>query len=60
MLAGLSGLTFLWPPFSAKYFPYILAGTFGEGLLYLWLLVKGVDAARWKDQADAARIREPV
>jgi hypothetical protein len=60
MLAGLSGLTFLWPPFAAKYFPYILSAAFGEGLLYLWLLVKGVHAERWKAQADAARIREPV
>jgi len=60
MLAGLSWLTFLWPPFAAKYFPYILASAFGEGLLYLWLLVKGVDAERWKAQADAARIRDPV
>jgi hypothetical protein len=60
MLAGLSWLTFLWPPFAAKYFSYIVSGAVGEGLLTLWLLVKGVDAERWKAQADAARIREPV
>lgn len=60
MLAGLSWLTFLWPPFATKYFPFILATAFGEGLLYLWLLVKGVDSAKWKERAEAARIAEPI
>jgi hypothetical protein len=60
MLAGLSWLTFLWPPFATKYFPYILVTAFGEALLYLWLLVKGVDSAKWKERADAARIAEPI
>ena len=53
MLAGASWLTFLSPPFAAKYFSYILAGAFGEGVFALWLLVKGVDAERWKQQAGA-------
>jgi Domain of unknown function (DUF4386) len=53
MLAGLSGLTFLSPPFGVKYFPYILSGDVGEALLTLWLLVKAVDAERWKEQAGA-------
>lgn len=60
MLAGLSWLTFLWPPFAIKYFPYILATALGEGLLYLWLLVKGVDPEKWKERANAARIAEPI
>jgi hypothetical protein len=60
MLAGLSWLTFLSPLFAAKYFPYILAGAVGEGLFPLWLLVKGVDAERWKQQAGAARRAEPT
>lgn len=51
--AGLSWLTFLAPPFATKYFAYIFPTAIGEGLLYLWLLVKGVDAERWNQQADA-------
>ena len=48
------GLTFLWPPFAAKYFRYLLVMDTGEALLVLWLLVMGVNAARWWEQADAA------
>jgi hypothetical protein len=48
------GLTFLWPPFAAKYFRYLLVTDVGEALLVLWLLVMGVNAARWWEQADAA------
>jgi hypothetical protein len=59
MLTGLSGLTFLSPPFGVKYFPYIMLGAVGELLLTVWLLVRGVDAERWKQQAAAARIAEP-
>ena len=51
-LAGLGWLTFLSPPLGAKYlYPYILAADIGEGLLILWLLVVGVNAQRWKEQA---------
>jgi len=59
MLAGLSWLTFLSPPFAVKYFSYILATAAGEGVFALWLLVKGVDAEKWKQKAAAARIAEP-
>lgn len=48
------GLTFLWPPFALKYFRYLLVTDVGEALLVLWLLVMGVNAARWWAQADAA------
>ena len=55
MVAGLCWLSFLSPPFGAKYlYPYILAGGIGEGILFLWLLVVGVDAQRWKEQAGAS------
>ena len=60
MLAGLSWLTFLSLLIVPKYFPYVLAGGVGEALFALWLLVKGVDAERWKQHAEAARIAEPV
>jgi hypothetical protein len=50
--AGLGWLTFLSPPLGAKYlYPYILAAAIGEGALTLWLLVAGVNAERWKEQA---------
>lgn len=60
MLAGLSWLTFLWPPFATKYFPFIMMTAIGEALLYLWLLVKGVDSAKWNERAEEARIAEPI
>ena len=53
--AGLGWLTFLWPPLAHSLSPYILAlGILGEGSLTLWLLVMGVNAQRWKEQASAA------
>jgi hypothetical protein len=55
MLAGFGWLTFLAPPLANQLSPYILApGIVGEGALTLWLLVKGVDAQRWNEQASAA------
>jgi hypothetical protein len=55
-IAGLGYLTFLSPPL-AKYlfFPYIAAAAaLGEIPLLLWLLVFGVNAQRWKEQASTA------
>jgi hypothetical protein len=52
------GLTFLWPPFAAKYFRYLLVMDLGELLLVLWLLVMGVNAERWwKEAAEAEQSR---
>ena len=53
--AGLCWLTFLWPPFAHYLSPYnqALAGL-GEISLMLWLLVMGVNADRWKEQAGRA------
>ena len=49
---ALGWLTFLSPPLAAKYpYPYILVAAIGEGLLTLWLLVMGVNAEAWKEQA---------
>ncbi len=59
-LAGLGHLigmlaNFLSPAFANQLFPYILwPGPLGEGSLTLWLLVMGVNASRWKEQASAA------
>jgi hypothetical protein len=54
--AGLGWLTFLSPPLAHRLFSYILApaSAVGEGSLMLWLLVVGVNAQRWKDQASMA------
>jgi hypothetical protein len=48
--------TFLAPAFGARLTPFIVpAALLGEGSLTLWLLVKGLNAERWKEQAGAAR-----
>jgi Domain of unknown function (DUF4386) len=46
---------FLSPQFAAGLLPYILApGVLAQALLALWLLVMGVNAARWREQASTA------
>ncbi len=53
--AGLGWLTFLFPPLANYLSPYVfIPGLLGEGSLTLWLLVKGVNVQRWKQQASAA------
>jgi len=60
MIAGLSYLTnsfalILAPTFANRIFPAILVPAFvGEASLCLWLLVKGVNVPKWKEQASAA------
>lgn len=48
-VAGLGYLTFVWPPFGDRIFvPYILVPALaGEGSLTLWLIVVGVNTARY-------------
>jgi hypothetical protein len=54
-LAGLGWLTFLYPPLANSLSPHVLVlGFLAELLLMLWLLVKGVNVQRWKEQARAA------
>ena len=55
-IAGVGYLTFLSPPIAHSLFPHVLmpAGALGEGSLILWLLIFGVNARRWKQQASAA------
>ena len=53
-LAGLGWLTFLAPPLANALSPYVLVlGFLAELSLMLWLLVKGVNVQRWKQQAAA-------
>ncbi|HEX8763585.1 MAG TPA: DUF4386 domain-containing protein [Candidatus Acidoferrum sp.] len=51
---GLGWLTFVSSTLGDNLSPYNLApGILGEGALTVWLLVKGVNAERWQEQADA-------
>jgi hypothetical protein len=58
MIDGLGYLTFslasfLSPPFVTHIYPYVPFATalLGEGALFLWLIVKSVNAERWQEQA---------
>ncbi len=53
--AGLSWLTFLLTSLTNYLSPYNLAcGLIGEASVFLWLLVMGVNAERWREQAGTA------
>ena len=53
--AGLGWLTFLSTPLVNHLSPYNLAsGLLGDVLVFLWLLVMGVNVQRWNEQASAA------
>lgn len=60
LMLGVTALAWLSPPFATKYYYWTLAGSVGELLLTLWLLVKGVDSDKWLRQAAAARTAEPI
>ena len=54
-IAGIGWMTFMSPPLGTYLFPVIaVASGLAEIPLQLWLLVKGVNAQRWKEQASAA------
>ncbi len=56
--AGLGWLTYLSNPLVSYLSPYNLAGAFlAEACVFLWLLVMGVNAQRWAEQASA--VAEP-
>lgn len=61
-LAGIGYLTLLWQQLAKYLYPYnlALAGP-GEVSLLLWLLVKGVNVPKWKEQATdlTGRCSEP-
>lgn len=49
LLGGIGWLTFAFPALAKSLFPYNLApGIIAETSLTLWLLIKGVDVAKWK------------
>jgi hypothetical protein len=54
VIAGLPWVIFL-TPLGKNLSPFAVApASLGEGLLLVWLLVKGVNVERWKEQASAA------
>lgn len=53
MLAGLGWLTFLSPPFAQHLPSYVMLSGIGEMALTWWLIVAGVKAEAWKEQAQA-------
>ena len=55
-IGGLGYMTYLYPPLAYCLFvPYIAAAAaLGEIPLELWLIVRGVNGQRWKEQASAA------
>ena len=50
----ISFANFLAPPFGARLTPFVMPiALAGEGALTVWLLAKGVNVGRWKEQASA-------
>jgi hypothetical protein len=59
VFAGLGWLTFLSPPLANTLAPYnMMPGGIGELSLTLWLLIRGVNVQRWREQASAAAVAE--
>jgi hypothetical protein len=59
VFAGLGWLTFLSPPLATSLAPYnMMPGGIGELSLTLWLLFRGVNVQRWKEQASATAAAE--
>ena len=63
LMAGISWLTFLLPPVAQSLAPFnMMPGALGEVSLALWLLLKGVNVQRWRDQetsAERGEIQDP-
>jgi uncharacterized protein DUF4386 len=55
VISGLGWLIYLFPPVAYRLFPFIAAASaLGEIPVEFWLMVRGVNAQRWKEQASAA------
>ena len=54
LFGGVGWLSFLYSPLGYRLFPYIALGLLGSAAMIFWLLVFGVNAERWKEQASAA------
>lgn len=51
IVAGIGWLVFIWPPLAKALYPWMLATGLGEGVFALWLMIKGVNVERWREQA---------
>ena len=52
VISGLGWLIYLFPPVAYRLFPFIAAASaLGEIPVEFWLMVKGVNVQRWKEQA---------
>jgi hypothetical protein len=57
LFAGLGWLTFFSPQLANSLSPYnLFPGLLGEGALTLWLVVRGVDERRWREQFSGGRV----
>ena len=57
-IEGVGWMMYLYPPLGYHLFPFIVgASALAEIPLQLWLIVMGVNAERWKEQASAAGMR---
>ena len=53
-IAGLGWLSFMSPSLASRLSPWNVAcGLIGEAAFFLWLLLKGIDTQRWRQQNDA-------
>jgi hypothetical protein len=55
MIGGAGWLTYLWPPLGSKSFIYVvLFAIVGVILTTGWLLIRGIDDAKWRERAERA------
>jgi hypothetical protein len=53
ILAGVVGLTFLWPPLGMSIFPLVVAFSLGELILAVWLIVRAPAIDGWQQRSTA-------
>ncbi|HLX90530.1 MAG TPA: DUF4386 domain-containing protein [Puia sp.] len=60
-ISGLGWVTYILPPLANYLTPFIIAASaLGEIPLELWLIVKGMNVQRWKEQAAAGGIKSEI
>jgi hypothetical protein len=51
MVAGFGWLVFIWPPLARALYPYMMLTGVGELVFVVWLVIKGVNVERWREEA---------